>query len=469
MTPPPSDPIRFDDASFIDPMGRVFRQEGRIYRAIFPQWTDFYRDLLADETVARLMAEGRLVQTDIAPDIQADGFGLVLAHHTVARPNFGYEWPMGMLRDAARLTLDLALALLDKGVLLQDAAGPNVFFEGGKPVFIDFTSLAPAAKGYLWPAYQQFCAFFLYPLYLHAAGRSATALKLLRSSPEGLSAAEAASSLGLRHKLGLKGYLGRVALPEFMTGRSAKMGSRSKMAAASDRLTQKVDLTAARKRFLTGLDKTVAGLKAPAGTGTWTDYYNQTDHQVLQDKLAAVESVLERIKPGSVLDVGCNTGAFSELAARLGAEVTAVDSDHDSVERLYGHIKDKGLAITPLVADVLNPSPDLGWRNREYPALAGRLKSEAVLALALIHHLVFSGGQDFDRSLACLKDFTSRRLIIEYVDRTDPMVEPLPRRPGVDYDWYTEDNFKAALGRTFGSVEEVARLSQTRILFAAEV
>lgn len=467
MSIPANSGIRFNDASFIDPMARVFHSQGSIFRAVYSGHAEFYRNLLSSRTTADFMAAGKLVATEEAPEMDLEGFGLVLRHHRVPYPTYCFEWPFSMLKDAALLTLELAAAYSGQGVLLQDADAYNIFFEDGRPVFIDFTSLVPETGDYLWAAYQQFCSFFLYPLYLHAAGKSALALKLLRSSARGLNAAETGQALSTGQKMKLPGYMGRVALPETMAGRSKKVQDRSKMAAVSAKLMEKVDAAATRARLLKKLAADVGKLASPAEKGHWIDYYQQTNQEVLADKTQAVSLVLAERSPRVVVDAGANLGAFSVLAAEAGASVVSFDVDHDCINRLYLKAKQDGLAITPLVADLLDPSPALGWRNREYPALPQRVTGDMVLALALIHHLVFSGGQDFGRSVACLADYTSGDLLIEYVDPADPMAQLLPRRPGVDYSFYTLEGLQKALAERFEQVSQVQKFSDTRVLLLA--
>ena len=54
-----------------------------------------------------------------------------------------------------------------------------------------------------------------------------------------------------------------------------------------------------------------------------------------ETKERIVRSVIEDVKPKTVLDVGCNTGNFSRIAAELGATVVAIDTDEKSVGRVW--------------------------------------------------------------------------------------------------------------------------------------
>ena len=459
--------LDFHPNSYIDPLARVFRLEGQYFRGFFPKQADFFRQLLQNQEVTRLQDQGKLIGCQVVEDLDLPEFGLVVKHPLVQTLSFCFEWPMAMLKRAALLTLEIAQSFCPHGVTLQDATSYNVFFQGTRPIFIDLSSLAPDGSSLLWPAYGQFCQFFLFPLYLHAAGKSSAALKLLANSPNGLEGPEVAALLGPLDKLRLKGYLSRLALPEFMARHFASLRDRSKMGDKSSELAQRVDLPAARGRFLASLQKTVQAINAPPKPGNWTDYYRETDEQVLARKMSLVERVFEESRPAQVVDVGCNLGEFSLLAARHQASVIALDSDHDCVNRLYQLAEQEGAEVLPLVVDALNPSPDLGWLNREYPSLLKRVKGDMVLALALLHHFIFSGGQDFPRSVQALKAYQAGSLLIEYVDQGDPMTNKLPRRPGVDYAWYNERVFLQTLEDEYAKVELLERLSPTRSLYLA--
>lgn len=464
----PTDGLTQDPNSFIDPMARVFTAPGLVYRAFFPQVSGFYRELLASPLMAGLWQQGKVVKSTEDADVALEGFDLVVRHQMISPRSYCYEWPFSMLHRAALLTLEIARKALADGVMLQDATPYNVFYQGTRPVFIDLSSLVPDAGGYLWAPYHQFCQSFLFPLYLHAAGQAGICLKLLAGSPDGVCAADLSTVLGAKNKLGHKGYLSRVALPEMAMKLMGGGRRREKMAGASGKLMKNIDTKKTRGRFLASLQKTVEAIKGPQGAGNWVDYYQETDAGVHQNKQAAVDRVLGELKPAVVVDAGSNTGAYALLAARFGAKVIALDSDPDCVERLYQQADQKGLDVLPLVNNLLHPSPALGWRNREQPALPQRVSGVMCFALALIHHLVLSGGQDFGRSLAALDDLHDGALLIEYVDMDDAMAHLLPRRPGVDYGWYSLEGFEAALNGRYRKVTMVERLSDTRVLFLAE-
>ena len=166
--------IRPHASSYVDPQGFVFEFERQVYRCIQPDAAPLFRQLLADGLLARLTAECGLVQTQEAGLTLADEpEGLVLRHARVEPVTYCVEWCHSMLWEAARLTLDLARDLTARDLMLQDAYPWNVLFRGCEPVFVDVSSIAPKDTGVLWPAAEQFEAFFLRSLVLSAEGKGA--------------------------------------------------------------------------------------------------------------------------------------------------------------------------------------------------------------------------------------------------------------------------------------------------------
>ncbi len=463
------DEIRFDNTSYIDPTSRVFEWEGNIFRAFYPKSSQFYVNLLGSEKVKKLMDERTLVYTDIQDDLELEGFDLIVKHERIPYISYCFEWSDTMLKDAAVLTLNLCKEMCQQDILLQDASPYNVFFVPPNPVFIDLGSFVPAYKDYVWAAYQQFCNFFLFPLYLHAFENHELSQKLLQDCLEGVSNENLVRILRVRDKLRAPGYMSRVFVPQLMSRLFGSLNDRKKAFNVSKKLTEKLDMKGVRTRFFRKLSHTVEKIRVCSPDSHWSDYYDQTDEGVLNRKQRALDRIVEELRPGSVLDVGCNMGVFSIMAARSGAKVVAFDSDHDCVSRLYELSKEENLDILPLVLNILNPSPGIGWRGVQYRPAQERFKCDMVFGLALIHHLVFAGGQDFHRLIQSLKDFQRKWLVVEYVDKDDPMAQLLPRRPTVDYGWYTLEQFMENLSFHYSTIEIVERLSKTRALILATV
>jgi hypothetical protein len=452
----PVNEIDFDPTSYVDPNGRVFSWKGEIYRAIHKENEAFYKGFMEDGFFKGLMEKGLLVETEIAP-LTLDGFGMILKHKKVPTLTYCMEWPATMLKEAALLTLDLAIELTDKNLTLQDAYPWNVYFDGTKPVFIDLGSIVEADKKFIWIAYDQFCRFFLYPLYMYAAGREKIARTLLFHYWEGITSDDILQTMPLSKKLTNTGLITRIALPSAIDKIVKKFSPEWKHKVGSKESNlEKFNTPKARKRFLTNLRGEVASIKTNITESTWINYYKvriegkgETEHD-RTEKQKIIGDILDMLKPESALDLGCNTGRYSELAAEKGIRVVATDKDEQCVSHLHLEARKKELDIIPLIMDTINPTPKFGWCSKQFPSAIERLQSEMVFALALIHHLVFKQWQSFPRIIETLKVFSTKYVIVEFVPIDDPFIAGCWEDR---FSWYTIENLTAELEKNFSTVE----------------
>src|SRR5205085_2914398 len=144
----------------------------------------------------------------------------------------------------------------------------------------------------------------------------------------------------------------------------------------------------------------------------WSDY--MATHSYSQAAFSAkekfVEELLREFRPQRVLDIGANTGHFSILAAKAGAEVVAIDSDPACIGMLWRIAQDQKLNILPLVLDFSRPSPALGWANAECRSFLDRASGsfDCVLMLAVIHHLLVTERIPLEEILRLLSELTAK-------------------------------------------------------------
>jgi hypothetical protein len=205
----------------------------------------------------------------------------------------------------------------------------------------------------------------------------------------------------------------------------------------------------------------------PRGT-QWADYGQTHGYapETLEAKRRIVADWLARTRAATVWDLGANTGDFSRLAVRGGAWVIAFDADPAAVELNYQRVVADGEPrILPLLMDLANPSPSLGWDLRERMSLVERGPADAILALALVHHLAISRNLPFDliaQSLARL----GRDLIIEYVPKSDPQAQRLLRSRADIFGAYDREAFERAFKLRFRVIERADLPGSDRILYS---
>jgi hypothetical protein len=117
-------------------------------------------------------------------------------------------------------------------------------------------------------------------------------------------------------------------------------------------------------------------------------------------------------------------------------------------------------SILPLVIDLTNPSPGIGWENKERMSLKERGPVDAVLALALVHHLGISNNVPLSKIAGFLGDIC-RWLIIEFVPKTDSQVQRLLATREDIFPNYTRQAFEQEFGHNF-VIEDCVRIRESQ-------
>jgi hypothetical protein len=197
----------------------------------------------------------------------------------------------------------------------------------------------------------------------------------------------------------------------------------------------------------------------------WEGYYDKnfpefTPSSKWQSKQHAIHNILTDVKPKTLLDIGSNRGWYSQLAARHGARVIAADSDETAVNNLYSDAKSGNLSLLPIVMDARFPEPAQGPAYQMLAPATQRLQSEMVLALAVMHHLVFAWYLNFEQIVETFSLFSSKWLVVEFIGPKDsifigPEGEAVPGWDIKIYPWYRVDTFLFALGKYFEVVRQI--------------
>lgn len=467
LTVSPNTPaVEFDPASFKDPDGRVFAFGDRIFRTLNRCGRENFDALCKSGLYDQLVGGNKVVDSslqaskDLGFEPAVVGTDLI-EHRRIPYISYPYEWSFDMLRDAALLTLDLMEESLQYGFILKDATPFNVQFCDGRPVWIDLPSFAPYRANQPWVAYTQFCSTQLYPLML-TAYRNLEFQPMLRGSIGGIKSTDMAKLLRGRDFF-RRGVLAQIHLPALLERSFARkpvaLGSQFEKAKFS-------------KDMLLGLcrrlRKLISGLTYRPRDSEWAGYRQICSYRD-EDTIAKhrfVEEAVAEADPRRVWDLGCNTGEYSEIAAGIAEHVVAFDIDPAAINALYLGQKEgrNSGTIQPLVGDLTNPSPALGWALTERGAWRDRGQADFFLALALVHHLVIGGNIPVRAVVDALASVASAG-VVEFVCKKDEMVRRLlTNREDVFAD-YTRENFEAELSRCFHIIGRKDINQGTRTLY----
>lgn len=455
-----------DGGSFRDREGRVFYQDGKIYRALSERAAAAWKGLQGSQLFNECVAEGCLVATweaEISPEALAKvgaHWILALEHERIPFISYPYEWSFGMLRDAARLQLDLLARALAEEMTLKDASAYNVQWQGSRPIFIDIASFERWEEGEPWVGYLQFCQLFLYPLLL-TAYRDIPFQGWLRGRLDGIPPEEIWQTMSWRDCF-RPGVFKDVYIQAKLQARYADSPQNLRGDLHRVGFGKQLILNNVRR-----LQKIIEALEWHRASSEWANYVEESSYsdQATATKKAFVASAAEKASWNMAWDLGANTGTFSRIAAENARHVIAFDSDLLAIDHLYRSLREEGPNnILPLVMNLADPSPALGWRHGERKALGDRETPDFILCLALIHHLVITANIPMPEFVDWLASFGAH-LVIEFVTKEDVQVKKLLRnKPDIYHDYETEP-FEARLGEHFRIVERQRYHEETRILY----
>lgn len=451
----PADPAR----SFRDPSGFVTVTREGVFRSITTAGISDFAGVEATGLLASLVGSGRLWPYADAPvraEAAPHGFDTVrtLTHPPLPFVSFPYEWSFSALKKAALFHLDVQIEALESGIVLKDATPFNVQFVCGAPVFIDHLSFRPYVEGEYWIAHAQFHDQFFGPLLLEQATGVAVST-FYRGNPEGLAGSDVLGLLPLRQRLSPYVFA-NLSLPARLARRAtaSRTGPRRPLPkSAYGHLLRSA--RGAVEKLRSGIDRSVWGDYADHNT------YSDADAQL---KRRFIGEAVAASKPATLLDIGCNTGDYSVVALEAGAQqAIGLDIDPLAIDKAFARAAAGNLAFMPLVANFASPTPGMGWANRERLPLLARTRADFVLALALIHHLVFGRNIPMAEAVTCLLAQAPEG-IIEFVPPADPMVKVVAAGREAMFPHYSEEMFRAVIATQAAIVAEQRIREDGRLL-----
>ena len=456
-------------ASFRDPCGFIFKRDGLIFRQINPAGLDDYRHLMQSGLYEALTGANLLIKhSEIAaenPDgksVENGGPAKLLRPEQLQFIAYPWEWSFSQLKDAALATLAIQKTAIERGMTLKDSSAFNIQFVDARPVLIDTLSFSSYHAGSPWVAYRQFCQHFLAPLALMSRV-DARLLQLFRVHLDGLPLDLASRLLPLKTWLCF-GLLTHIHLH----ARSQTYYADKAAAAASysGGLSENGMLG-----LIDSLENTVKALSMTSQPTEWGDYYSCTNYSdpALLHKKDLVDAFLARSGArGPVWDLGANTGFFSRLATARSLNTIAFDIDPAAVDKNYRQCRQNDEKfLLPLLLDLTNPTPGLGWENCERMSLAGRGPVDLIMALALVHHLAISNNVPLSM-IAAFMARNCRMLIIEFVPKSDSQVQRLLASRADIFSDYTQAGFEQAFSGEFRILAAEKIRESERILYLME-
>ncbi len=439
-----------NNVSFRDSAGFVFKHNGEIYRQINKVYQDIYEKLMSCGLYEELTEKGFLVpHKEInLTELRDNRLYKYIKPEQIDFISYPYEWCFSELKDAAILTLNVQKTALKYNMSLKDASGFNIQFKNGKPIFIDTLSFETYRENTPWIAYGQFCRHFLAPLALMAY-TDIRLNHLLITNLDGIPLDLCQKLLPLRAKLN-SGLLFHIYL------HSLSIKKNEGVTNISDS-KQKFSKTA-MEALIDSLESCISSLKQPKLKTEWGNYYLNTNYteSSFKEKENIIKEFIQKINPNTICDLGANSGTFSRaaLSAQPEAFCIAFDIDTAAVDKNYKLVKrNNESGLLPLILDITNPTPAIGFANEERSNFQSRFKCHTVMALALLHHLAISNNLPFCNIAKFLSEL-GEYLIIEFIPKDDSKVQFLLSTREDIFENYSQENFEKDFSNFYKIIEK---------------
>ena len=446
-----------DPGSFRDPSGFIFYENNKVFRVINNSYKTNFELFINSGLFGVLQKENKIINHTILSSKKKifPNQYKILEIPKINAITYPYEWCFSQLKAAALLTLEIQKISLKYDMGLKDATPYNIQFIKNKPIFIDTLSFEVFKDNYVWKPYKQFCEMFLGPLCLMAY-KDPRLNKLLIGSINGISMDLINKLLPLKSKLNPSVFFHLVLQNKISSSKSQSSSSR--------KISMNQHLS-----IITQLMSFIRGLSLNKYKTEWGEYYKETINEkkeYLIHKEKVIENWIKKINSKVIWDIGANDGVFSKLAAKNNNSIVySLDVDWKCVENNFkSNIEEKNDNVYPLLIDLVNPSPSIGWLNKERKSIFERLESpDLIMSLALIHHIINLNISIYE--FVNLLDKSKKYVILEYVPIDDPKCKEIFSSRGDDFKYISEKDLVKLLNSKFKIVNSITLNETKRKLF----
>jgi len=444
---------QIETSSFRDPSGFIFRRNEVLYRQVNHIYKEDY-DCLIESGLYTALLEAELLipheEVDVQP-IYPDKSYKVIKPELIRFISYPYEWSFSQLKNAALTTLEIQKIALKFGMTLKDCSAYNIQFKNGKPILIDTLSFEKYQEGQFWIPYKQFCQHFFAPLSL-MSHRDIRLNQLLRIYLDGIPLDLASKLLPLKTR-----FMFSILTHIHAHAKSQKHYEGKKIKVGNRKLS--------KNSFVGIIESLHSGVKKLNWTPEGTEGDDDYSDKAFEQKKQIISSFLDKTRPNQVWDLSAKTGEFSRILSNKSIDTISFDIDPAAVEKNYQEvIKKQEKCLLPLILDLTNPTPSLGWNNEERNSFVSRGPVDLILALSLIQNLAISNNLPFYKIVEFLqKNCTS--LIIEFIPKTDSQVQQLLASREDIFDDYDRENFENEFKKKFNIVGSSKLENSERILY----
>ena len=448
-------------SSYRDPSGFMYKENGLYYRRINPVFFKEYNQAKSEGIYQKLFDKGWLIPHK---EISSSDDKIIIQPEQLGFITYPYEWSFTQYKHAAQLTLRIQIFLLENDFSLKDASAFNIAFHKGKAIFIDTLSIEKYKENTPWRALKQFNEHFFGPLLL-AQKHGGSFLKTLQYSINGIDLKEVKRQLNFTARFNPIIYSHIHLLSKFQDKNQDETDENKEIHLSK----------ASQIKMLKALEQHIDAMTSVENT-EWSSYYNEINYQEtsFQIKKELIKEWCSDVNAAKVIDLGGNDGTFAKELLPQTDQIIVSDIDQPAIDQCYlNMLQSKEQKIIPMVCDLMQPSPSIGFHNSERDSFTSRVinfKPDVSMALALIHHITLTGNVPFEMSAAYFAQL-SKYLIIEFPDRTDSWVTYIldsKRETRHLFDGYNSSAFAKAYQKEFKLVKSEKIQGTERTLFLFE-
>lgn len=458
----------------IDPIGFLFKYDNRIFRAINNFQKNEILYLFDSGAIEELIGENLIPNTTIS-EFSLDAHDIVLEHEKIDVVVYPTEWSFNMLKDAALLVIRINTILYKYGFETRDSHGFNILFHHSIPKYVDIGSFIRKTTKKYWAGKDNFREFYFYTLYMWSKGNSVLAKQFLINEGKyhntkdyeffiyRYSTARLLPQKFLDrffYYLRLLRNLQKFKVDEILIVKNEK---RKRKLLKVLMVLSKAGLIPNNNTNFEKLEGRIRSINQPAVSTEWGEYHSNLSEQEIFKEGSRFNLIVEKVnilKIESVLEIAGNQGLLSEELSKNVHTVICSDIDERAVDFMYLRAKNRNAKIFPVILDFLSPIHQKLY-YAEANSVFKRYKSDAVLALALTHHLILTRKTPIDNIFEALSKYTNRYLITEFM--------PLGLRRGKVPDWYNLEWFREHFKNHFNLLFEApSEKDGSRVLFVGE-
>jgi SAM-dependent methyltransferase len=417
-----------------DNMGYVMENKNYINRIVYKKYNDKIKKIYY------LYLKNNLKKHGIVKTIfRYKNRKLIHPKYIISYP---FEWSANMFKDAVLFHLNLYLKLDKYELTLKDGILNNILFNKAQPIFVDFFSMIfkRDLSSEMWLLKlnrrnfsdlrfaifnSMILPFMIEPFLLFARKNNITARNFLFSHYANV--AQVNSFIYKINKIFWK-KIYNIKYFFFYLNNNLKLLNKS----------IKIDNKKDFNKFLKKIFNIIKIIDVSPKVSNYSSYYEdkKENYNFLFNpkwgyKQKNVFKIIKTYRPKSVLDLGCNTGWFSFLAAKNGASVIAIDNDESCVDKIYLYTKKNNFNILPLVMsfeDLHKHKYGIPLKKNTiskilFSSPISRFQSDMVMCLALSHHLILGNGLSIKKIFEDLSLLTKKYLVFEFVDLNDPLIK----------------------------------------------